>query len=353
MKKFLFGILALSVALFAAEKVYLAPVGLTGMHEDYAVASSKLMKAYIEDDGRYILVVGTAEDSVTADNQEAVRKKASEKGCAKYIIAEFTRLGENVIMSFKLYSIEKEAPIWDDRLKARNPDDFDPIIQRVARNIGTKHKAVDDSDIYSVTEQETKTPKRKGVNSYIGMSVGGLMATQPEVEVYAGLDFWLLYDAQVILFGIDWDMYGLGDDTPLDYMDFAISAYYPFGTKAITPFIGGGLAYSHAEFNSEISREDLGYDKSTTDYYDYYGYYYYDNDRYIDESSGLTGFIGGGVMFNRSSRVMFITQVKYMLNFYKNDIYEAKKKDDGTVDIVKKDKAVQGLVFNVGIGYGF
>ena len=346
MKKILFSVLILAVALFAAEKVYLAPVGLTGMHDDYAVASSKLMKAYIEDDGRFILVVGTTEDGVKADNQEAVRAKAVEKGCSKYIIAEFTRLGENVIMSFKLYKVGSEAPIWDDRLKARNPDDFDPIIQRVARNIGTKHKAVDDSDIYSVTEQETKTPKRKGVNAYIGMSVGGLMAVQPDVEVFAGLDFWLLYDAQVILFGIDWDMYGLGDDTPLDYMDFAISAYYPFGTKAITPFVGGGLAYSHTEYQSEtpkISSNNGGY----------YTRSYYDDDEFSSGKSGLTGFIGGGVMFNRSSRVMFIAQAKYMLNFYRNDIFNSKKLDNGNVEISKKDHAIQGLIFNVGIGYGF
>ncbi len=341
MKKILLSVLILAVALFAAEKVYLAPVGLTGMHDDYAVASSKLMKAYIEDDGRFILVVGTAEDGVKADDQAAVSKKAAEKGCSKYIIAEFTRLGENVIMSFKLYNVGSEAPIWDDRLKARNPDDFDPIIQRVARNIGTKHKAVDDSDIYSVTEQETKTPKRKGVNAYIGMAVGGLMAVQPDVEVFAGLDFFLLYDAQVILFGIDWDIYGLGDDTALDYMDLAISAYYPFGTKAITPFVGGGLAFSQT---SDIPREY----RSTN-----YNYSFYDNDEeFDDESSGLTGFIGGGVMFNRSSRVMFVAQAKYMINFYKNDVYNYKKNDNGAV-ITVKDHAIQGLIFNVGIGYGF
>ncbi len=348
MKKILLTVLVLAVALFAAEKVYLAPVGLTGMHEDYAVASSKLMKAYIEDDGRYILVVGTAEDGVKADNQAAVSQKAAEKGCSKYIIAEFTRLGENVIMSFKLYNVGSEAPIWDDRLKARNPDDFDPIIQRVARNIGTKHKAVDDSDIYSVTEQETKTPKRKGVNAYIGMSVGGLMAVQPEVEVFAGLDFWLLYDAQVILFGIDWDMYGLGDDTPLDYMDFAISAYYPFGTRAITPFVGGGLAFSQTEYESKVPRADRYTDS------DVYSYSYSSDDyEYNDKSSGLTGFVGGGVMFNRSSRVTFVAQVKYMLNFYKNDIYKSKKDEKNNTIISVKDHAIQGMIFNVGIGYGF
>ena len=207
---------------------------------------------------------------------------------------------------------------------------------------------MDDSDIYSVTEQETKTPKRKGVNAYIGMSVGGLMAVQPEVEVFAGLDFWLLYDAQVILFGIDWDMYGLGGDTPLDYMDFAISAYYPFGTRAITPFVGGGLAFSQTEYESKVPRAERYTDS------DVYSYNYRSDDyEYNDESSGLTGFVGGGVMFNRSSRVMFVAQVKYMLNFYKNDIYKSKKDEKGNTIISVKDHAIQGMIFNVGIGYGF
>ena len=168
---------------------------------------------------------------------------------------------------------------------------------------------------------------------------------QPEFDVYAGLDFYLMYDAQVILFGIDWDIYGLGDDSKLGYMDIAISAYYPFGTKAITPFLGGGLAYSHTEYQSDIPLEY----RSTN-----YNYSFYDNDEeFEDGSSGLTGFIGGGVMFNRSSRVMFIAQAKYMINFYKNDVFDYEKMDDGRVQITSKDHAVQGFVFNVGIGYGF
>lgn len=335
MKKIWLSLLALTISVWAAEKVYLAPVGLTGMHEDYAVASSKLMKAYIEDDGRFLLVVGTAADSVKSDDQAAVRQKAIEKGCPKYIIAEFTRLGENVIMSFKLYGVDKDAPIWDDRLKARNPDDFDPIIQRVARNIGTRKKAADDDDIYSVTEQETRPTKRKGVNSYIGASVGGIMATQPDVEVFGGLDVFLLYDAQVILFGVDWNMYGLGSNVAMEYMDLAISAYYPFGSRAVTPFVGGGLAFSGTSYDSDIPSRYRGY-----------------SDDYSDDRTGLSGFVGGGVMFNRSSRVMFIAQVKYLMNFYKNKMYEVDE-HEGFVNIVEKDHAIQGLVFNVGIGYGF
>ena len=166
---------AFSVATFAAEKVYMAPVGTTNIHSDYGIAAQKLMKTYIEDDGRFILVEGTAADSVVLEKQETVKAKAIEKGCDKYLIAEFTRLGDNVILSFKFYSTGSETPIWQDRLKAANPDDFDPIIQRVARTIGTNEKATNDEDIYNITENEARLPKRKKVNSYFGIGIGGMV----------------------------------------------------------------------------------------------------------------------------------------------------------------------------------
>ena len=42
-----------------------------------------------------------------------------------------------------------------------------------------------------------------------------------------------------------------------------------------------------------------------------------------------------------------------MINFYKNDIFSYKEQDDGSAVITSKDHAIQGLVFNVGIAYGF
>ena len=140
-KKLLAATLAVAASVYASERVYLAPFDMVGLNQNFAAPSEKLMNAYIEDDGRFILVNHSEEDSIKAGDRDAANKKAIEKNCSKFIIAEFTRLGENVITSFKLYDVNNESPVWTDRLKAKNPDDFDPIIQRVARNIGTKRKA--------------------------------------------------------------------------------------------------------------------------------------------------------------------------------------------------------------------
>ncbi len=329
MKKILFAMLALAVSLFAAEKVYLAPISLVGMHGDYGIVSSKLMKAYIEDDGRYVLVVGSAQDSVNVDNQSGVREKAVSLGCTKYILAEFTRLGENVLMSFKLYNTDSEAPVWDDRLKAANPDDFDPIIQRVARNIGTKRKATTDDDIYSVTLKETEEPTRKGVSSYLGVSLGGLFAMQPDVDALAGVSVFLHYDFGYLLAGIDAGFYGI--DNQLEMGNINLSVYYPFGTRALTPYVGGGIGIGYTTFDSEIEGIYSSYD-------------------YEDDRGGLSGFLGGGLLINRNSKLLLNLNVRYVLNFYKTKNWEVRKND---INIVQKSHAINGLMINFGIARGF
>ena len=328
MKKLLVAMLTLAVSLFAAEKVYLAPISVVGMHNDYGIVASKLMKAYMEDDGRFILVVGTAQDSVNVDNQSGVREKAVSLGCSKYILAEFTRLGENVLTSFKLYNTSSDAPIWDDRLKAANPDDFDPIIQRVARNIGTKQKATKDDDIYSVTQKETEDLTRKSVYSYWGLSLGAFFAMQPDVDALAGFTFSLHYDFGYLLADLDCSYYGL--DNPLKIGMISLSAYYPFGSRSLAPYLGGGIGIGYTSYDSDTD------------------FYYKDT----DEHSGMSGFLGGGLLINRNSKLVLNLSVRYMLNFYKTKNYEERKNDEGKT-VVEKSHAINGISLNFGIVRGF
>ena len=349
-----------TISSFAAEKVYMAPIGTTNIHSDYGIAAMKLMKTYIEDDGRFILIEGSAQDSVTIEKQESVKNKAVAKGCSKYIIAEFTRLGENVILSFKLYSTTQESPIWSDRLKAANPDDFDPIIQRVARNIGTNEKATTDQDIYNVTDNETKLPKRKKVNSYFGVGIGGMVPLSPVVDMAPGLVLFGMYDTQTLLVGLDANLWGLGNDVRYDYADIGISIHYPFGRKFIAPYIGGGLNLSAVDFNSEVSHEytsrerdeTIGQSKTSTKTI---------TDTYTYTNSGVGVFGGAGVMFNRASSIALFLEVKYFVNFYKLEepvdyvsekewtkysSYDQKLKK-------KSSKLFQGFMFDLKFGYGF
>ena len=336
-KKLLAATLALAASIYATERVYLAPFSMIGLKQDFAIASEKLMNAYIEDDGRFVLVNYTEEDSVKAGDRESANKKAIERNCSKFIVTEFTRLGENVITSFKLYDVNNESPIWSDRLKAKNPDDFDPIIQRVARNIGTKYKAVDDNDIYSVTEQETKKPKKKGISSYYGLKILGELSLNPEPNMDAGLGFFMFYDARDFLFSLDWTMSNLGEDEskPM-FIDLSLSIFYPFGTKNITPFIGGGLAYSWRTTYVEDNLNDKNYYIDETEY----------------NANGLSLDIGGGVIFNRASRVMIIMQANYFVDLFSTPTVKLEE-GKGKINVVKSDHHMNGFKFGLGLAIGF
>ena len=333
-KKFLATTLALAASIYAAERVYLAPFSMVGLNEDFGIAAEKLMNAYIDDSGRYVLVNYAEDDSVKVGDRESANKVAAQKNCTKFIMAEFTRLGENVITAFKLYDVNNEAPVWSDRLKAKNPDDFDPIIQRVAKNIGTKKKATNDDDIYTVTDQETKKPKKKGVTSYWGGKIVGTLPLNPsEAKMDAGIGAFILYDARDLIFGFDWSMSNLGESKDkATLIDLTLAAYYPFTSSNISPFAGGGLSYSWRYTYHE------------------YGYYYDDE----NQANGLSLQIGGGVLFNRASRVMFITQINYVIDFFETSFFSEQHDTRGnTTNLVEKKHYMNGFKFGLGLAVGF
>ena len=328
LKTLLMAIFVFTAIIYAQERVYLAPFSMVGVHEDLGIAAEKLMNAYIDENGRYVLVNYSVDDSVTAGDYESINKVASQKNCTKFIIAEITRLGQNIITSFKLYDVNNEKPVWSDRLKAANPDDFDPIIERVARNIGSKKKATDDSDIYTVTEQETKQPRKKGVSSYFGLNIVGDLELTPATNMLAGIGLFTLIDAYQIFFGVDFTLTNMGDElNKPTFYDFSLSVYYPFGSSNNTPFVGGGISYSwHITFDDN---DELPYTPEEL------------------STNGITGFVGGGILLNRASKVVFLLQAKYFIDFFKTPYVE----ETSSKKFKMTDKHIQGLKFSIGIGF--
>ena len=91
LKTLLMAIFVFTAIIYAQERVYLAPFSMVGVHEDLGIAAEKLMNAYIDENGRYVLVNYSVDDSVTAGDYESINKVAIQKNCTKFIIAEITR----------------------------------------------------------------------------------------------------------------------------------------------------------------------------------------------------------------------------------------------------------------------
>lgn len=328
LKMLFIAVLAFTSLIDASERVYLAPFNTIGINEDLGITAEKLMHAYIDENGRFVLINYAQSDSVEAGDYESINKVAIQKNCSKFIIAEFTRLGQNVISSFKLYDVNNEKPVWSDRLKAANPDDLDPIIERVARNIGTKKQASDDDDIYTITEQETQPLKKIGISGYFGINVVGDLEITPNTNMLAGIGLFTLLDAKRVFFGIDFTLTNMGEElNKPTFYDLSLSVHYPFGTSNNTPFIGGGLSYSwHITFDDNDELPFTPEELST---------------------NGLTGFVGGGILLNRASKVAFLLQAKYFIDFFNTPYVEeiAPKK------FKKTNKHIQGLKFSIGIGF--
>jgi hypothetical protein len=287
----------------ATEKIYMPFFELINVHSDYQYSVAKLFKNYVDEQNKYSLIIPAKPDSlVTQPSIEKVRETAKSLNCQYFLIGDMNRIGETVIISISMYNTENGEKTWHDRLKAANPEDIDPILQKLSRTIGTKNKAVEDGDIYSVTDYESGQLKQVRANNAFGVSIGGalLFANPLSKDPFSGGGgvFWY-YDAREILYEIDAKLYFLGNN----YLgNLSLNAYHPFSSESNTPFLGGGLGIG---FNT---MDKSSFYPNNKDPWENYGTY---------NGSGLVLFIGGGYIIGRTSNVGLRIHLEYFIATYK------------------------------------
>lgn len=314
----LFFAAGLVASVFASERVYMPLFELTNIHEDYQYATSKLFQRYADKDGRYEVVIPAQTDSLQTQPSKAdVQKTAERKGCTKFILADLTRLGETVVVTLSLYGTQSGNLLWSDAMKAANPNDLDPILERMAKNIGTENVASKTDDIYTVTQKEETKLRKKRANKSFGFGIMGFtMLNNPGPRFQPGLEIFWSYDSRNIFFQIDGSFNFYSDSEDYTYTDYynekntisvdetlvnlslGLSAYYPFLDGSSTPFLGGGVSFT-----------------STVTSYDSDSYYYDEPDG--DSNTGLWVRLGGGFLFNRTSTVTFRIRAEYAFSTYK------------------------------------
>lgn len=298
----IFAVITLSSSFsFSAERVYLPFLEMINVHADYQYSSARLLKNYMDEQNRYTLIIPERADSlVRVPSFDKVRAEAKNLNCSYFIIGDMNRVGETVIISVTMYSTVEGTMVWTDRLKASTPDDIDPILQKIARSIGTMEKAAGDGDIYSVTNYQSQQLKQVRATSAFGISLGGAMffsgAKDDDPFSGGGGVFWT-YDAREFLYDIDAKLYFLGDSY---LIQGSLNAYHPFFAENNTPFLGGGIGIGHSSYKLETTTDEWGNS----------------NNRFSD-GSGIIFYIGGGYMFGRSSNVGMRIHAKYFIGAYK------------------------------------
>jgi len=274
--------------LLAQERVYMPFFEIMNMHPDYQYSTSKLFKTYVDKNSKYLLVLPLRYDTLGVNESfDEAKQHASEQNCNYFIQGEFNRMGEIVIITISMYNTADGNKIWNTLSKALTPDDIDPILEKVAANLGNPN-AESEGDIYNVTAYDSKELNKIGANKYMGLTIGGgySFVSGLNKNFPAGIGFAGSYDMRNVIFNMKAEMYF--SDIKIYYVN--IEAMYPLSTRKNTGFLSGAMGYGGVN----ILNND-------NNYWDSY-----------HRETGLFLFAGGGYLMNRNSNVA----LKFSGNLY-------------------------------------
>jgi hypothetical protein len=247
---------------------------------DYQYSTSKLLKTYIDNAGRYqiILPARPQEGSYYPESFAETWGNAKSQGTAYFLTGEMNALEDIMIVSIGLYTTNDGKLVWTDILKASSMDDLDPILILLSKSLGTKNKASELEDIYSVSDFETNELIKKDASSTFGIFLGGFHTFYSGVDqnFSSGFGAKISYDLRDLILDINAEFY-FGE---IEIYDINLSALYPFSQGRKSPFLGGGLGYgSHRiEFDQTTSNSS-------------------------ERNSGLLLYGHAGYIFSRTSNV--------------------------------------------------
>ncbi|MCF8428534.1 MAG: autotransporter outer membrane beta-barrel domain-containing protein [Bacteroidia bacterium] len=272
------------------------------MKKDFQYSSTRLLKNYIESANKYQVIMQDVNDSsVNYNDQNAsIIAKAREIKAMYYIVGSLNRLGENVIVNINLFGTETGKKVWFDQLKAMNPDDLDPILQRIGQNMGTENKATNSDDIYSVTNQESQNLKQREATNNFGVGLCALPLLMHGFDFnnssqLSGLSLAWSFDARNYIFDIkpSWCF-----NSTYNMLSLSLEMNKPLTKKSNTPFLGGGASLTRTSFDVK---------NNNSSYY---------SDSYTASGYGIMLLAGGGYIFNRTSSVSVRLSANLMQGFY-------------------------------------
>lgn len=270
-------------------------------------ATSKLLKAYIEDNHEYAIILGNNiidEGFNVQESQTTTAKEALEINARFFMRGEIHFLQGVYIVSVGVYDAQTSERVWHDLAKGSVEKDLDPLLSRLGRSFLTDHTAKTDINIDEVTEYEQQGIElaQIKVNHFVGIMLGGKHV--PNETILSGVGLAYTYDASTFLFNFDFELYPtsnllastLSDTRKIDNGTVNLGVTYPLTRKRNTFYVNGGMEYGYTRVRDEIFEA-----------------------AYIETRAGIGAFAGGGFLINRNSTVNLRIYVAATVPFYESD----------------------------------
>lgn len=245
----------------ATDRVVLLPATGANVGEGELAAATDLLRAGLEQTGRFAVVLGrTPGGNVAEPSPAEARAEAAEAGAALAVTLRISRLGS--VSSARLAAYEPDGTLaHSDALSAANADDLEPVLQRLARGLAAARPAADLATIDTVTEREARPPRRIQAAQGFGLRLGASWLLDPpgggDARRLVGAGVFWLYDVRSFLAEAALDWHAGGGD---HLVDGRLGVYVPFSRENVAPYAGAGLGYTivHAAGETDAGLELRG-----------------------------------------------------------------------------------------------
>lgn len=255
MRLLLLAAVLLAPASARADAVALLPATGANVHEGHLAAATDLLRSHLERAGFAVVRAPSPDPAGGEPTPAQAGAAARDAGASLGVTLRVSRLG--ALASVRLAAFRPDGTAAHlDELSASGPHDLDPVLRRLATGLAQGRPARVLAEIDSVTERESDPYLKYVATQVFGLRLGSAFllnradgAESTRGAAGGGL-FWL-YDARTFLADVSFDVNG-GDDDRL--VALGIGFYYPFSRANLSPYAGGGVAYSWVDTGGEGAR---------------------------------------------------------------------------------------------------
>jgi hypothetical protein len=224
------------------------PMSGVNVHPGYLEAARDIFKDHLMGTGRfYVIGVPGLPPDHEYSAQEAIalgRSVQAELAAVSHLV----HLSGTARIRITMFRTSDGSVAHSDSMTtAGGPDDLDPVLKRLAVGFATGKPVNQTAEIDSVTQKEADPYLKQMATRVFGVRLGAvvpLARPSGSVTPATGLGIFWLYDAREFMAEVFGDFYTSSGSNSASIFDFGIGGYYPFSRKNITPYIGGGGAWS-------------------------------------------------------------------------------------------------------------
>jgi len=287
-----------------------------GMLKELVTAGSYLMRQDLSQTGMFdVLNANNFTNGSTCYDSSCAIPIAKIQGADKAVIGTMILISDKIIVESTVFDVKTGKPILYNSLNAESSSDLDAVINRLSDSIAKNKPVSKVVALNNITQQETLTPRRVNSSVYMGLDMG---VTAPIASSYLDSGSLSNFDALMFSFevndhvmlqfkpllGFSWN--NSGNTDVFDWRIMEIGGYYISSVKNISPFVGGSISLHLLNMSKPIPIPIPNNNNIYTTTYT-------ETEHYNETDFGL--FLGGGLMFFRTSSVHLYIEAGYQTIF--------------------------------------